>query len=145
MSDRPKTLPQLRAEAQQAQQALEDAERQREGADQQDISNPEAMGIWKVDSVRIRVDKGRKGAGDQRVSVASPGGQFTPVYFAPIGVTVQRIYANEERIHPRESGEDGGDRLVMFLDRCMNQMNVLEACAKSGMKREPVIEWLEED
>lgn len=96
--------------------------------------------IWLVNGWRIRLDKGRKGSGDVRIWVATPGGEDCLMSLAALGAVVSLWYRNEDRLYPKPAS--GGHYVLAFLEACC-QEGLEHACRLYKLKP-PIVERVHE-
>jgi len=101
---------------------------------------PDLVGSeWLIDGWRVRLDKGRKGPGDVRIWVATPGGAYSLMRLAALGAIVSLWYRNEDRVYAEPAS--GGRYVLSFLEACC-QPGGLRAACRLHMLRPPRVRRL---
>ena len=107
---------------------------------------PEMVGTkWRVNDWRIHLDQGHKeprgldaqaerALQDIRIWVATPGGDYSLMSLASLGVIVGLWYRNENLLYPPSSGYKGGELVLEFLEDSCREGGIRAACKKHGLK-----------
>lgn len=96
---------------------------------------------WEVNGWRVRLDQGRKAPEDVRIWVASPGGDYSLLSLASLGVITRLWFDNEQRLY--QPPAKGGYYVLEFLQACC-ETDLRSACVAYRL-REPYIRRLDEE
>jgi len=93
------------------------------------------MAEWYVNNWGIKIEPGRKGPGDKRIWVASPGGEYCLLSLASLGAVTRLWYDNETRLYPNGSG---GEYVLAFLRDCCER-DLRSACRLYKLKPPSIV------
>lgn len=98
-------------------------------------------GTWTVDGWTIRIEPGRKGPGDVRIWVSTPGGEPSLMRLSTLGAVASLWFQNEERLYPPPAA--GGEYVLRFLRECC-ESDLRTACWKYQL-RAPHVQRIDDE